>query len=1305
MKNSFKIFSVIAALIIILIILRLNSISYPRDIEDNTELVYLEELRDYGGIFDIRYKDGDSRFLLEPLADNIMIKGVPVKKTVELKDDDLIVMDNRRFIFNIFPRETYYKEIFHRPIMEAFTGFSEAKYIGGWLTEDRQQILAQAGRRELLKNLLVEISAAELARIIPAGKSFDGKLLELRRIKNNPTGVPGALRAKSPGLPIIMIRSRRQDAVSENTEFEIRDGDILKFGEAFFIKFNIARIQGLTYLSISYKEKVPTFAAPGQTPGDPGPKTAFLKSLDSGAAYTINKEKRNTFIGSRELFSFNLKPRQLFEKLYIPDKIPEGGMVDIKELLDRDMYYRKDNCYYPVTTEFLSQLQKIPRGKKDKKDSTALRDYLEKNNITWREFSDYSEFKNYAGKARSLIRKMRNKGIFQVFCREVEKLNNRHQVLGVGLNVDKSHIREVVYKSPGHSWMNASPLLENTPIVGGIDTFYWGSLIEMTDEPVEFRVTFKQLPLSVRLIAAADFGYSFDGQNYTRGNFFDGPQAAAIPMSKNEIFIKVWNLETFNRRIGSTNFQAEVIFTNPDGSPFRLVSDETWEASINTAQWTAAFVNPPYGLSDPGAGPIDSLWYDETWDPVYSGLKFRYFRKKFQLEAIPSSVSWKIFASGDYSLRVNRRVVQASDDFVRALNKGENEITVMAARKGYRKNFYADYMLKAENSRLLLKQDQVERLSFNKLQDALKPLVSDNNNTPLAFNAEVNAKRQRFYAPRVTAELMSFFGSSGEGVWGLEQIFSKLSPQDRVTGVRLTIDREWQAIALEAMEKTLRATRDSELNDPEYRYLKRELAATEVLLQAKRSELVLSEPTARQAVMQDIIGLQTRIEEIKKEIDKIKNYFYEAAVVLMGPKGNILTAASYPYDDDAMKALNPDIAKPYLPRENPFLNRSWAWKYNPGSTAKILDSAAYLCSADRKDAKGRYLFPYLRDLLSSAGSFKNFPRLDLKDSFMLNGKEIVFRIRNFQGHIMPEGFCSLTDAFAHSYNTYFSYLALHSNRVLTVDSLAYGYGENINNDDENNRKIFIIKAGLPAAQTYMEYPVLEFAEKLMINQEIDLLYNLKNAPFAANLVRTPNDSFVAVESRFPVNAYRPANVAHYAIGQGDFQVTALQNAMIAAAVLNRGVLYRPSVVRSVTMKESPGPVTTGNNDPAKNKNTGVEKIISFDPEKDKVRVFPDDAADQVKEAMKAVVERGTANTVFQEIREGREFYAKTGTAETELYGDNSLFVGFVIFRDGTPLVFSVIVPRAGLGAKVAGKLTEDILKAIIDYESSKGGNW
>jgi len=186
----------------------------------------------------------------------------------------------------------------------------------------------------------------------------------------------------------------------------------------------------------------------------------------------------------------------------------------------------------------------------------------------------------------------------------------------------------------------------------------------------------------------------------------------------------------------------------------------------------------------------------------------------------------------------------------------------------------------------------------------------------------------------------------------------------------------------------------------------------------------------------------------------------------------------------------------------------------------------------------------------------------------------------------------------------------------------------------------------------------------------------------------PNDAFLAVESRFPVNAYTAANIAHYSIGQGDFQLTALQNAVIVSTIFNRGILCYPFIIKSI------GAALNDDNQP-------VSPVI-FVPGRDRIRVFSAAAADRIKAAMKDVIENGTASGLFREIKEGREFYAKTGTAETELYKDNSLFVGLVRFQDGTPLIFSVIVPRSGLGVRVAGKLTEDILKAIIEHENKKG---
>ncbi|MFC2145733.1 penicillin-binding transpeptidase domain-containing protein [Acidobacteriota bacterium] len=1277
MKNSFKIFSVIVGLLVVLIILRLNSISYPRDIEDNTEVIYLEEFHDHSSLFDIEYKG--NRFWLKPLTIDIKVRGIPAVQTIEIGDNDLITVENRRFLLQIFPHKVAYREVFRRPMIEVFPGTSGLRYIGGWTKTDRKEILSKEENQALLKKLLVEIAADELKRTFIEKKTFDGKLLELMMDAER----SNTLQVKSLHLQIIKIRDWQEQRVKRNTLFTILDGDILKIPyrnskarEGLFIKFNMTRSRGVDYLVISYKGK----PVPQITIQEPGQKIAFLKSLDTGITYNISKKRKNAFIGSNGLYSFNLNPGQLLDKLYIPDKIPEGGMVDIKELLDRHMYYRKGNRFYPVTREFLYRLKDILK----KKNKEEISRYFRENNITWREFNSYNEYKRFMKSAESFIRKAENKGIFKTFAREIQRLNIGHQVLGVGLGVNSDMVRDITYKTPGHSWLSAGRVEEHTPIITGISTFYWGDMIKNSDEAVEFKIKFQQPASSLRVIAAADYGFSFDGKQYTTKNFFDGVQTIVIPKRKKEIFIKVWNLKTFNKIIGSINLQVELVLKNPGVEDIYLSGDSTWEASINGVHWSPARVNPPFKRPDPGAGQLDSIWYDEKWAPVYRGIKFRYFRKKFELEEIPQSVTWKIYALGNYMLRVNRKIIQTGRDFIKALKKGRNVITVMVTRQGFIKRFGFSSMFKIQDNCILLKHRQVQRASFKRAALSQKALVSDINNNALAYSSEINGKSQRFYTPQTLTELLFFLGSPGDGIWGLEQIFSKIYRENQLANIQLTINQEWQSIVLEAMKKILYANREKELKSPEYKKLLKELAASQAQLQKKRDQLPAGSTASQQLVMQTIIQLQDQVESIKSQISKIKNHFYEAAVVLMSHKGEIRTAASYPYNEETMKALNPGISKPYRPRENPYFNKSWQWNYNPGSTAKVLDCVAFLDSKDKRDEKGRYLFPYLRTLLTSKRSFKNFPRLDLKGSTMLNGKEIVFRLRNFQGHIIPEGFCSLEQALSHSYNTYFSYLALHNNRMLTHDSRVYD--ETIK---ERYKRYFISKANIPITRTYYEYPSLEFAERLLMNRKIDLLYNLKDTPFESKLVRMPNDAFMAVESIFPINAYTPANIAHYSIGQGNFQLTTLQNAVIVSTILNRGVLYYPSIIQSIRLRgddqSKPG------------------KSIIFNPEKDKINVFKASIADQIKEAMKDVIEHGTAIGLFREIKKGREFYAKTGTAETELYKDNSLFVGFVMFQDGTPLIFSVIVPRSGIGAKVAGKLTEDILKAIIDHENKKGG--
>jgi cell division protein FtsI/penicillin-binding protein 2 len=1280
MKNSFKLFSVIAGLLVILIILRLNSISYPRDFEDNTEVIYLEGFHQYGNIFDIYYTSPYFRLL--PLSGDIRINGMPAVKPTVVGDNDLISVGNHRFLMTVYPSTTSYREIYRRPMIEAFTKRTPIKYIGGWTIESRRDILSRQSNRALLKKLLVELAAKELIRIVPDAGDFDGKLLILREKKDS---IPPAIEIFSPHIPLIRVREHRAEIIEKGKPAVIQDGDILKIhyrlpgpGEALLIKFNIRRSRALTYLSISYKQAIP--AVPKT---DTGQAIASLKSLDTGTGYSINNNRKNAFIGSKGLFSFTLHPARLINKLYIPDKIPEGGMIDVKELLDLHMYYRKENRYYPVTPDFLSELKKVYK----KSDRKQLLNYYKEHNLSWRTFSDYSQFKDYASAAKDLLRKMRNKGNYQVFSREIAKLNRGHHLLGIGLGIDKELVEKVTYTSAGQSTLDARRINENIPIINGIDNFYWGTRIKDSDDPVHFTIRFKSTPPAFSFIAAADYRLSVDGRTFTDYRFSDGPQTVRIPKGKRDLLVTVKNVHTFNRTLGYTNFQMKVQLKGPAGEEVNLVTGDDWEASINGFHWSPVWLNPPYSNPHPSAPDLPSIWYYETWNPLYRGMRSRYFKTKFRVESLPQSVYWKIFANGDYILRVNRKTIGTQDEFLAALQEGDNTLTVMISRKGYRKHFYVSPMFAVKGDRLLLKQKLVQRASFKRSRLHPLPFITDSTGTPLAYSSMINGKSKRFFTPGTLPQLTGFFGNPDRGGWGLEQIFSKLSGPDKVTSLQLTINRDWQAIVLDAMKKILYKNREQELKHPRYKRLKKDLQNAQAKMREKRGELSAANAADRQAVMQEVVRLQDEIEKLERRIRKVKNHFYEASVILMTPGGEIRTAASFPYDDETMNALNPDISKPYRPGENPFFNRTWQWKYNPGSTAKILGAIAMLYSINQRDETGHWRFPYIRSLFNPFTTYsKNFPRRDLKGSTMLNGKEITFRLRNFQGEVIPEGFCSFRRAFAHSYNTYFSFMALHNHSVLTADSMVYDYTGKKN---DLNRRRFIVKANIPVEQTYKEYPYLEFAEKLLMNDRIDLLYNMRQTPVVSKLDRTPFDAFMTVESRFPVNAYTPANVAHYSIGQGDFQLTTLHNAILTSTVLNRGILYRPSIIQAIVM-EKPG---------------NQEKVIPLDPEKGKARVFSTAIADHIKLAMKDVVDHGTADILFRKLKKGRQFYAKTGTAETEIYKDNSLFTGFVIFKDGTPLIFSVIVPRSGIGARVAGRLTEEIVKALIAYEKKKGRTW
>ena len=134
------------------------------------------------------------------------------------------------------------------------------------------------------------------------------------------------------------------------------------------------------------------------------------------------------------------------------------------------------------------------------------------------------------------------------------------------------------------------------------------------------------------------------------------------------------------------------------------------------------------------------------------------------------------------------------------------------------------------------------------------------------------------------------------------------------------------------------------------------------------------------------------------------------------------------------------------------------------------------------------------------------------------------------------------------------------------------------------------------------------------------------------------------------------------------QITVMQNAVIAAAVANGGVVMNPFVIDHLLTSEG---VSTSKTQP---------KVLG--------QVISAQTADKLKEAMLDVVEQGTG----QPARiKGVKVAGKTGTAEVSPQVSNSLFIGFAPF-DKPTIAISVCVEGSSeqdvhnKAAAIAGKI-------------------
>ncbi len=323
----------------------------------------------------------------------------------------------------------------------------------------------------------------------------------------------------------------------------------------------------------------------------------------------------------------------------------------------------------------------------------------------------------------------------------------------------------------------------------------------------------------------------------------------------------------------------------------------------------------------------------------------------------------------------------------------------------------------------------------------------------------------------------------------------------------------------------------------------------------------------------------------------------QGAVAALDPTtGEILALASSPSFDpnvlasfdstavtQAYEALNADPAQPLL-------NRPLVSTEPPGSTFKVVDTAAAL----------------------SSGAYT--PDTELPGPATLQLPGTTATISNFGGRPCGNGIVTLTEALVTSCNTAFAQLGLD----LGQDALR------------------------------------EQAEKFGFNESFDV----------------PMRSATSV---FPSDLNEP-QTAQAAIGQFDVRATALQMAMVAAGIANRGVVMSPYLVRErlaadLTVLESDAPEEFG-------------------------RAVTAEVAQQVVDMMVAVVSRGTGRAA--QIP-GVAVGGKTGTAQTTPdRPPHAWFISFAPAEDPQVAVAVIIEDGGNLGDEATGgRVAAPVAKAVM----------
>ena len=179
---------------------------------------------------------------------------------------------------------------------------------------------------------------------------------------------------------------------------------------------------------------------------------------------------------------------------------------------------------------------------------------------------------------------------------------------------------------------------------------------------------------------------------------------------------------------------------------------------------------------------------------------------------------------------------------------------------------------------------------------------------------------------------------------------------------------------------------------------------------------------------------------------------------------------------------------------------------------------------------------------------------------------------------------------------------------------------------------------------------------------------------------------IARENCLDGNKVRAGDAVNFSIGQGDTLVTPIRLAQMYAAIANNGTYYKPQVARAIV-------------------NTDGKVIKEFKPEVADVIKEEQSTWDFLQRALRMVVTRGTAGSVFSGFPVAVS--GKTGTAQVfgknpngSAKDDTSWFASYGPTEDPKYAVV-MMVSQGGFGASTSGLGVRDIYSTLFGVTGNK----